>query len=50
LQNEKRWYEATNRRTGKELKKDLAELYNQIKNGNIDISAFVGKASLLIKD
>lgn len=48
--DEKHRREAMNKREGKELKKDLIELYNQIKNGNIDVSVFVEKVSYLIKN
>jgi hypothetical protein len=38
-----------NKRDGKEIDKLLTALYNKVKNGNIDVSAFVRKAGFLIK-
>lgn len=48
--DEKRQREAMNKREGKELKVVLTELYNQVKNGNIEHSAFVEKVEYLIKN
>jgi integrase len=48
--DEKRQREAMNKREGKELKVVLTGLYNQVKNGNIEHSAFVEKVEYLIKN
>lgn len=48
--DEKRQREAMNRREGRELKAVLTELYNQVKNGNMDVSAFIEKAENLIRN
>ena len=48
--DEKRQRAAMNKREGKEINKVLVELYNQIKNGSIDVSAFVEKVGYLIKN
>ncbi|HEY0429028.1 MAG TPA: tyrosine-type recombinase/integrase [Pyrinomonadaceae bacterium] len=48
--DEKRQREAMNKREGKELKAVLTELYNQTRNGNIEISAFIEKTINLIRN
>jgi hypothetical protein len=48
--DEKRQREAMNKREGKEIKKTLTELYKEIKNGSIDVSAFIEKVGYLIKN
>lgn len=48
--DEKRLREAMNRREGVDVKEILTELYNDIKNGNIELRAFLEKAESLIKN
>lgn len=48
--DEGRMREAVRRREGREMRDDLTELYNQIKDGRITLSAFLEKAESLIKN
>jgi integrase len=48
--DEKRQRAAMNRREGKDVEKILIALYNDVKNGSMDVSAFVEKVGFLIKN
>ena len=41
---------AMDKREGKETKKVLTALYNEVKNGNMDVSTFIEKVGFLIKN
>ena len=48
--DEKRMREAMNRREGVDVKEVLTSLYNEIKNGNMELRTFLERAEILIKN